>query len=341
MTKKISKFLVVTVLAVAVLTVAGLYALRGLKTITVVHPMRGPAVQAVYATGTVEPTVMLPVAPRISSRLMELWADEGGRVHKDAVLARLEDTDIKKELVDAEARAELAQKEYDRKAALVEGGAVSRQSFDQAKTELQSAQAVVEKINASLSYMTLLAPDDGTVIRRDGEIGELIIAGQPVFWLAGNSMRVVAEVDEEDIALVEPGQKTLIRADAFPGEEFEGVVQSITPKGDPVSRSYRVRIGLPLDTKLMIGMTAESNIIIREDKNAILLPVSAMQDETVWVVNGGLPERQAVKTGAKNADTVEILSGISESDFVIKSPLTDLKEGMEITTRLRSWNIRP
>lgn len=337
MTKKILKFLLVILFIAAVAAAAGLYILREPGAIAVVHPVRGPAVQAIYATGTVEPSVMLPVAPRISSRLMEMLVDEGSRVEKDTILAQLEDTDIRKELADAQARADLAQKEYDRKAALVESGAVSRQSFDEAKKELQSARAAVDKIRVSLSYMTLLAPDDGMVIRRDGEIGELITAGQPVFWLAGKDMRVAAEVDEEDIALVEPGQNVLIRADAFPGEIFEGTVQSITPKGDPVARSYRVRITLPDDTKLMTGMTAESNIIIREDKDALLLPASTVKEETVWIVKNGVAAKQTIKTGAQNTDTVEILDGVEENDLVIKEPSSDIQGGAPIKTRLIDW----
>jgi RND family efflux transporter MFP subunit len=341
MIKKILKFLLITLLVVGVATAAGLYILGEPGAIAVVHPVRGPAVQAVYATGTVEPSVMLPIAPRASSRLMELLADEGSRVEKDEVLARLEDTDIRKELADMQARADLAQKDYDRKAALVESGAVSRQSFDQAKTELQSSRAAVDKIKASLSYLTLLAPDDGMVIRRDGEIGELITGGQPVFWLAGEAMRVSAEVDEEDIALVEPGQKVLIRADAFPGEVFDGTVQSITPKGDPVARSYRVRITLSDDTKLMTGMTAESNIVIREDKDALLLPASTVKDKTVWIVKNNAFEKRSVKTGAQNKDMIEILDGVIEKDLVVKKPPPDIQEGEEIKIRMGEWKVRP
>ena len=341
MVKKLLKILSVLVLIVAAVAAAGFYMMREPKTVTVVRPAHGPAVQAVYATGTVEPVVMLPVAPRVSSRLMTLLVDEGSQVEKDMVMARMEDTDLREELADAKARADLAQKDYDRQAALVETGAVSRQSLDQAETERQSAQAAVDRIEASLSYMTLLAPGDGTVIRRDGEIGELITAGEPVFWLAGQKMRVSAEVDEEDIALVEPGQKVLISADAFPGEIFEGTVQSITPKGDPVARSYRVRISLPQDTKLMIGMTAESNIIIRETEDALLLPASAVDTGAVQVVNErGELERKAVTIGAQDTDMVEILDGVTEDDLVVKIPSPDMKQATNVKTRIGEWSVQ-
>ena len=199
----------------------------------------------------------------------------------------------------------------------------------------------MDRIEASLSYMTLLAPGDGTVIRRDGEIGELITAGEPVFWLAGQKMRVSAEVDEEDIALVEPGQKVLISADAFPGEIFEGTVQSITPKGDPVARSYRVRISLPQDTKLMIGMTAESNIIIRETEDALLLPASVVDAGTVWIVTkDGELARKVVEIGAQDVDMIEILDGVTEDDLVVKIPSPDMKQATNVKTRIGEWSVQ-
>jgi multidrug efflux pump subunit AcrA (membrane-fusion protein) len=87
-------------------------------------------------------------------------------------------------------------------------------------------------------------------------------------------------VDEEDIAQVRPGQEVLIRADALAGQTFRGQVLAVTPKGDPVARSYRVRISLPADTPLMIGMTTETNIVLRRSDNALLVSVGAVQQDT-------------------------------------------------------------
>lgn len=305
--------------------------------VDVVRPARGKAVQAVYATGTVEPVVMLPVAPRLPARLVELLADEGQKVEKGAVLARLEDTDIAKELTEAAARVELAKKEYDRKSSLSASGAISKQAIDQALTDLQTSQAAVDKIKATLDYLKLLSPEDGFVIRRDGEEGEFIPAGQDVFWVACCGFRVSAEVDEEDISLVQPGQKVLVSADAFPGETFEAVVKSITPKGDPVARSYRVRIELPAETKLMIGMTAENNIIAREKEGALLVPASAVRGNYLWVVRAGKAYRQDVKTGMQNNKATEILEGAGEGDIVIDNPPGDLADGQAVRAHMREW----
>ena len=336
MVGKIIKALLFLLIVVA--SAAAYYTLRVSETVTVGYPVRGPAVQAVYATGTVEPSVMLPVAARSAARLMALLADEGQTVTKGQVLAQLEDEDLQKTLAELQAKADLAQKEYDRKAALVTKGAASKQSVDLAQSDLDAAHAAVERAQANIGYMKLTAPEDGTVIKRDGEIGQLIPASQPVFWLSCCAgLRITAEVDEEDIPLVKEGQKTVIRADAFPGQVFDGTVQSITPKGDPISRSYRVRISLPADTSLHIGMTAEANIVIREEQNALLLPAGAVKDGTVRVDRNGAPILQKVNTGARSAETVEITEGLDEKSLVVLDASRVEKEGGSIRTSIQNW----
>ncbi len=304
-----------------------------------VHPVTGPAVQAVYATGTVEPSVMMPIAPRSAARLMTLLADEGQHVTKGQVLAQLEDSDLQKQLEEEQAKADFAQKDFNRKAELVKRGVISRETADQVKANLDAAKAAVARVKAQLGFLQLTAPENGVVIRRDGEVGALIAANTPVFWLSCCApMRIAVEVDEEDIALVKPGQKVVIRADAFPGRVFEGTVSAITPKGDSVSRSYRVRIGLPVDTALMTGMTAESNIIIRETRDALLVPTGAVQDEEVWIVENGKAQRRAVETGAKATDFVEIIRGLGTGDIVLVNPSEDLREGDSVSYSLIAPN---
>ncbi|MDE3060965.1 MAG: efflux RND transporter periplasmic adaptor subunit [Pseudomonadota bacterium] len=303
--------------------------------IEVVHPVRGPAVQAVYATGTVEATVMMPIAPRIAARLVELDVDEGSNVKKDQLLARLEDEDVQNALKQLQAQEEFARRAYERNAALLKNDAVSKADYDRSKADWEAAKAATAKAMAEANFMKLTAPADGLIIKRDGEIGQLIPANEPLFWLSCCApLRISAEVDEEDIAQVKPAQLVLIRADAFPGQVFHGKVQAITPKGDPIARSYRVRIEFTEDTPLQIGMTAETNIITGEHKDALLLPSSAVTQEKVWLVKDGRLVRQPVVTGAKGAEQTEIKKGVAESDLVVLKPDEKLQAGRKVHTRL-------
>ena len=87
-----------------------------------------------------------------------------------------------------------------------------------------------------------------------------------------------------------------------------------------MARTYRVRISLPADTPLMIGMTAETNIVLRKADNALLVPAGAVQQDMVWRVTDGKLEKQKVIVGAKEAREVEILSGLRDGDRIVASP---------------------
>jgi RND family efflux transporter MFP subunit len=304
--------------------------------IETVRPVRGLALQAVYATGTVEATVMMPIAARSAARLVEMNADEGSEVSKGQILARLEDENLQKTLEEVLARETFAEKNYTRKAALAKQGFETKAALDQAQADWGAARAAVARAAAEADFMKLTAPADGRIIKRDGEIGQMIAASQPVFWLSCCApLRISAEVDEEDIAEVKTGQEVLIRADAFPDRVFHGAVQAITPKGDPIARSYRVRVKFTEDTPLQIGMTTETNIVISTHPDAMLLPNSAVtQNNKVFLLKNGVLAEQKVSVGARGPEQTEILSGMTMEDQAVLKPKPEMDTGQKVRAKL-------
>jgi len=294
---------------------------------------RGPAVEAVYATGTVEPTVMVPLAPRSAGRLAAVQVEEGAHVRRGQVLARIESADLDQTVQEMSAREQLARVQHERTSDLVAQKFVSSAELDRTRTELRAAQAAVGRAQAQRDYNQLLAPADGIVLRRDGEPGQFIAAGQAVLTLACCApLRVSAEVDEEDIPRVVVGQKVTLRTDALPGRIFDGEVADITPKGDPVSRSYRVRVRLAdaaaVDAgPLRTGMTMDVNLIVSRRENALLVPSRALKGNAVWVLEHGRVQRREVKKGVSGAERSEIVSGLAEGELAVLSPAESLRDG--------------
>jgi membrane fusion protein, multidrug efflux system len=147
-------------------------------------------------------------------------------------------------------------------------------------------------------------------------------------------MRIEAEVDEEDIPKVMRGQKVLVKADAWPNRTFTASVTSLTPKGDPVSKNYRVRITLDPEQPLQIGMTAEVNIVVRETKDAMLVPFSALRGEAVFVVEGARVRKRTIKAGIVGTAKVEVLAGLKDGDLVVTDPPEGLKDGVFVKARI-------
>ena len=141
-------------------------------------------------------------------------------------------------------------------------------------------------------------------------------------------------MNEEDIPRVEVGQRALLRADAFPDRSLEAVVDSITPKGDPVTKTYRVRLALPETTPLLIGTTVEVNVVVGVTEDALLLPTSAVEATTVYTVDGaGTAHRRELEIGIRGTREIEILSGIGKGDRVIAPFPNDLRDGTRVKLR--------
>jgi RND family efflux transporter MFP subunit len=326
------------VAALAVLAAVGAFAWRqaGPLAIKVVAPERGTAVDAIYATGTVEPTVMLPLAPRSGGRLAERAVDEGAKVRKGQLLARLDDADLAGSVDEQQARLAYARQQHERVSTLAARGFIAAGEADRTRAELLAAQAALRRVRAQRDYMALLAPADGTIIRRDGEVGQYISPGQAIFVLACCApLRVSAEIDEEDINRVRIGQSVLLKADALPGQVFDGTVSEVTPKGDPVARSYRVRIALPNPGALQTGMTVDANLVVARHERALLLPAAAVHGDAVWLVQGQRLKQQRIVAGIRSPQKVEVLQGLQGGEQVAAEPDPALAEGRWVRPQTR------
>ena len=314
------------------LALAGAWVWRGLSpAVAVATAVTGPAVQAVYATGNVEPVHWAKVGPAVRGRIIAVLVEEGGRVEAGQPMAQLDDREAQHRAEEAEARARFAQEDLARVRALVARDVASRASLDRAEAEARAVRAVAEATQRRLDDYIVRAPTAGVVLRRDAEVGEVVDTPAALFWIGEpRPLRITAEVDEEDIAQIREGQRALLRADAFAGQVLGATVTQITPKGDATRKAYRVRLALPDDTPLMIGMTVEANIVLRETNAAVLIPPAALKGDHVFIVQGEVARRRQVAVGVQGPRAVEIRQGLAAGDVVVLDPPQGLTDGRAI-----------
>jgi pSer/pThr/pTyr-binding forkhead associated (FHA) protein len=174
------------------------------------------------------------------------------------------------------------------------------------------------------------------VLRRDGEVGEIVGPTDVLFWVGPPApMQVVAEINEEEITRIAVGQKAFLRSEAFSAQALRATVSQITPKGDPTRKTFRVYLLLPRDTPLRIGMTVEVNIIYREKTAAIVVPNEAVSGNAVQVVSDGKVQRVPVTVGIRGSRNVEIIGNVSKDTTVLSPARADLADG----TRVRVANV--
>lgn len=302
--------------------------------VIVARVVRQQAVEAIYATGVVEPVTWAKVTPMNRGRIMDLCKCEGATVGKGEVLARLDDAEERARIDELVARAGFLEGDMRRYARLLEGNHVSAQTYQRAASAYAEIRALIAAERSRLNDFTIRSPIAGEVLRRDGEVGEIVDSDDVLFWVGEpKPLWLIAEVDEEDIARVRVGQSALIKADAFPDRVLDGTVETITPKGDPVNKSFRVRIALPDDTPLLIGMTTEINIVVATVEAALLVPAEAVVGGRVFVLAGGRAEARPVRTGIASAATIEITEGIGEGELIVAAPPPGLEDGQRVRAR--------
>ncbi len=332
--------LAIALAAAALVWAAGQYWLRPLD-VTAVHPARGVAIDAVYATGIIEAIDFARLGSTVAARVVELTVDEGDNVQRGQVVARLDDREARARLADARARLTLAQAEISRDETLLNRGFLPLQSLQRAEEERDQAAANVDLDVRQVEDYTIVAPLDGVVMKRLVEPGETVAANAPLFEIHSTArLRVAADVDERDIALVRLGAELAARADGFPDEAFPANVTRIRRQGDASSRTFRVEADLPADTKLMIGMTVDVDIVTSQRQDALLVPTSAVAHGPaqggrpgapyLFKVEQGRARRVPIQTGAVGAAKVEILAGATQDDLVILNPDDRLKDGRAV-----------
>lgn len=331
-----------------ILVVLGLFAFFIFKSqlpenIEIVKPTRGKAIEAVYATGIVDAVDVARVGAQAAGRIVQVLAEVGDEVKEGQLLALMDDEKGVQRKKDADARLFMAQQEQQRQTTLLKRGFATQQTVQKAETELQQATAAAQSIEKDIRDMAIVAPIDGTVIKRDVDTGQSTPANTALFNISSTKkLRIVSDVDERDIPRVKMGTRIAAKSEAFLGEVFESKVDVIRPVGDSATRTYRVDSYLPDTTKLMAGMTVDVNIVLAERMDALLVPSGALVREKpqggelgnayLWIIRDGKLARQPVDVGAISPQKAEIRKGIDDKDLIAIKPDKKWVEGKRVSS---------
>ena len=260
---------------------------------------RGDIIQAVTATGTLNPVTNVTVGSQISGNILKLYVDWNSPVKANQVVAELEPSTYKAAVSQAEgdvasatATMELNQIEAKRADELFKDKLISESDHDTAIANLHLAQATVQIKKASLdtakvnlARCTIYSPVDGVVISRNVDVGQTVAASlsAPTLFVVANDltkMQIDANVSEADVGGVEDKQQVTFTVDAFPTRNFSGTVMQVrnAPTNYQNVVAYDAVVSVDnKDMKLKPGMTANVSIIIAERKDAIRVPNAALR----------------------------------------------------------------
>jgi RND family efflux transporter MFP subunit len=256
----------------------------------------------------------------------------------------------------AKARLDAAVRSKERATALSQGGVSSPAEFDAAATEhqlslslLQEARETLENRRALLAQRRadlavarqavedtrILAPFEGGVVERIANTGEYVSAGTPIARLVRDgSLRLRVRIPEPDVAHVHIGQQ--LRADVIGVGAVSARITRASPALDSRSRALFVEAEIPnAEHQLRSGSFAKVQIVLEADARALCVPVDAVVNfagvDKVFVVESGRAREKRVAAGRREAQRIEILSGLEAGAEVVLSP-GSLRDGDAVTT---------
>jgi HlyD family secretion protein len=249
-------------------------------------------------------------------------------------LAMLKEGIVSQQTLDNAERDYLANKNKQASAQAQIGVDIAK--LKQAQAQVQQAQASLDQLNEQLSYTTLVSPMDGVVLSRDVEVGDavssILVLGSTatLVMTLGDTTQVYVngKVDEADIGNVYLGQPARIRVESFPNRIFNGKVTKIAPMGVEKDNVTTFEVRVSIDNpggELKANMTANAEILIKEDKGVLSVPAAAVvydsdKNASVFVPDPKQKDGQrkvAVKAGISNGSRIEILDGLKEGETVV------------------------
>lgn len=302
-------------------------------------------------TGRIEAARSFDVVFQTGGRLKELGADVGDVVAAGEVLATLDTTQQQAALLAAQAAeraasAQLddAQRAFARLESLLNSGAATRRSVDDAegtlrivRGSLDAARADLARAQESLKASIVHAQTSGIVTHRFAEVGEVLQAGQPIYRIAEEGQRE-AVFDIYEAALLEFDPQADIELDVLANgrRRYSGQVREVAPLIAPMTGTIAVRVVLEGESQtvpLGVPVVARANGRARE---AVLLPASAVtlssNGAAVWVVS--IPdnrlELRQVEIEAFTNDQVAIRAGLGEGEWVVEQGPRGMRQGQRV-----------
>ena len=330
--------------------------------------LNGEVVEEVMGTGTLEAHYQTSVSSKIQGLIVELLADQNDWVESGQLLARLDDSDLAREVSTQEAIVnadeatvervkadqarskaifDQAQKDYDRYAGLLVSKSISQEVMDKTVQGLAVAEADVARSiaaireadrqvlaakerlrfqQARLGDTRIYSPFSGLIVRRDRDVGDIVVPGATIFRLVSTrEMWVSAWIDETSMAGLKAGQKARVIFRSETKQPFNGKVVRVGREVDRETREFKVDVGLEsLPQNWAVGQRAEVYIETARKNDVINIPLQALvwrkTTPGVYLANEGRAHWREVSLGSRVIDRVEILKGLSLNDSILTGP---------------------
>ncbi len=328
---------------------------QAIPTVEIVSPARGVGRQQLVLPGNVEAWYQAPIYARVNGYVKMWYKDIGAKVKAGELLAEIDTPDLdqqyeqaKGELAKAQANEALAELTAKRWEAMRAQNAVSQQNADEkvgdynaSKAEVSAAQADVARLAALEGFKRIIAPFDGVVTSRNIDVGALVNSTPTgplaLFQVADiRRMRIYVSVPQSFSGELHVGMTAELKLPQYPGRSFAATLATTSNAIVQKDRSLLVELHRDnSDGILQPGSFVEVHFELPANDEVLRLPASALifrsnQPEVATVGADDRVRLIPIEVGRDLGTEVEVLSGLTTNDRVIKAPWDSIADGDEV-----------
>jgi membrane fusion protein (multidrug efflux system) len=289
------------------------------------------------AVGTLRSNESVEVAPELPGRLAEILVEEGQKIDQGTVIARLDQSVYKAELLQAQSGLELAKADVERYKKMRAGEVASEQAMQRAVAALNDNLARISMAQANLAKSELRAPFGGVLGLRRVSVGDYLDSGDVIINLEQvDPLKVDFRIPEVYYTTVKLGQTIKLTVDALPGETFEGTIYAMDPLIDAGGRAIVLRAHVPnANDRLRPGLFARISLVYDIHPQAMMIPESAIVPfgnlKFVFRVLDGKAVQTPIKVGEYVNGKVEVLEGLKPGEMVVTAGQLKIADGMGVS----------
>lgn len=287
-------------------------------------------------SGSLLPDEEVDLSFETSGKIIEINFEEGSRVKKGQLLAKVNDRPLQAQLQRLVSQLKLAEDRVFRQNALLERDAVSKEAYEQVKTELATLNADIDLIKANIAQTELRAPFDGVIGLRQVSVGSYASPSTIVAKLTKVSpLKVEFSVPERYASDVNIGAGVDF---ALEGklETFHAKVYARESRMDPNTHTLTLRALYPnSNNKVMPGRYADIKLSKNEIHDALAVPSEAivpeMGKDKIFLYKAGKAQPVEIQTGIRTEAETQVVKGLQAGDTIIISGTLQLRTGLAVS----------
>lgn len=290
--------------------------------------------------GTLEAENEVDLVARVAGPVVRLLSEEGRQVRRGELLAQIDDRELAAQLQVAKVRLLESEQSYQRVRSLYESQLLSQEALDQSLASYQTAQGEHERLSLQLEYTRITAPFSGLVVERYIKLAQQVNVGSELFRLSDfDPLLCRIQVPERELRRLRPGQRAELTVEAWGDRRFDARVKLVAPVVEAASGTVRVTLevdGTDKDGQRLLqpGMFASVYLQMETRPDALVLPRRALAldslEDSVFVAVDGVARRRRVELGLRNAQYLEVLSGVEAGERVVVVGLDGLSDGTPV-----------